>query len=340
MAVGEQRLKRMVRRTGKGEEDGTELTAILRQGDRTYRLYLPLSSEGVDEARLRSQEDYEQMHFVWEQLQKQVCVSYDASRNISEYNDTRYSELNEMVQRQMTLFDPLTQISSINVLLKGGEQAAPVLQTLYQLLREVLDTDILRVEKPNPANRLYFRQGDASIETIDLPDGFRATVAWLADLCATWHKIALHAAQQTDPKHISGIVLLDEIDLHLHPSLQRVLVPRLRKVLPNVQFIVTTHSPMVLASFDRAELVVLDQDHQGAPRPLDRQVFGMSIDDVIEWLMDTPSESKVIEEIMAEGTDADRALYLYQSKEANEERARRLLEERRSLLEELRDESS
>nr|QEO32859.1 hypothetical protein [Candidatus Entotheonella sp.] len=97
---------------------------------------------------------------------------------------------------------------------------------------------------------------------------------------------------------------------------------------------------MVLASFDRAELVVLDQDHQGAPRPLDRQVFGMSIDDVIEWLMDTPSESKVIEEIMAEGTDADRALYLYQSKEANEERARRLLEERRSLLEELRDESS
>jgi len=116
--------------------------------------------------------------------------------------------------------------------------------------------------------------------------GSRSTVAWLADICAAWHERE-GADNNTDPALITGIVLLDEIGLHLHPSLEKVLVPQLRRALPRVQFIVSTHSPMVLSSFDRDELVILDAGSPGGTRQLDRQVFGMTMDDVYSWLMNT-----------------------------------------------------
>src|SRR5262249_34977805 len=186
-------------------------------------------------------------------------------------------------------------------------------------------------------DRIVFAQGDTDVEPVELPDGFRSTIAWLADLCAAWHQSAPpEETAESDPAKIRGIVLLDEIDLHLHPSLQRALIPRLRETLPNVQFIVTTHSPLVLSSFDRAELVVLDRDSKGGIRELDRQIFAFSTDQVYEWLMGTPPQSTVIEEKLSEGNDPDLALYLYQSQDRNEEQAEATLAERKSLIEELR----
>jgi len=117
-------------------------------------------------------------------------------------------------------------------------------------------------------------------------------------------------------------------------------VPRLRAALPNVQFIVTTHSPLVLSSFDRAEIVVLDRDAETGIRELDRQIFAFSTDQVYEFLMGTPPQSTVIEEKLEKGDDPDLALYLYQSKERSEEEARTELAERRRLIEELRGAAS
>ncbi len=119
-------------------------------------------------------------------------------------------------------------------------------------------------------------------------------------------------------------------------TLQRSLVPRLREALPDVQFVVTTHSPLVLSSFDRAELIVLDRDSEKGIRELDRQIFAFSSDQVYEWLMGMPSQSTVIEEMLEKEEDADLALSLYQSKERNEEQARAELESRQDLVERLR----
>lgn len=53
---------------------------------------------------------------------------------------------------------------------------------------------------------------------------------------------------ETSPLEGQGIVLIDEIDLHLHPKWQRVILPKLLKIFPNIQFVVTTHSPFVVQS--------------------------------------------------------------------------------------------
>jgi predicted ATP-binding protein involved in virulence len=54
-----------------------------------------------------------------------------------------------------------------------------------------------------------------------------------------------------------GVVMIDEIELHLHPAWQRNVLPALQQTFPNIQFIVTTHSPQVLGGIERESLFIL-----------------------------------------------------------------------------------
>jgi len=77
-----------------------------------------------------------------------------------------------------------------------------------------------------------------------LGDGYRATIAWLSDLLG-W---ALFYDEKMFETEISGIVLIDEIEQHLHPSWQRKIVRLLNQQFPKIQFIFTTHSPLVASN--------------------------------------------------------------------------------------------
>ncbi|MCB9603019.1 MAG: AAA family ATPase [Sandaracinus sp.] len=88
-----------------------------------------------------------------------------------------------------------------------------------------------------------------------LSQGYQSTFAWVADLLG--HAF-LDAGHAVEPAEMTGIVLLDEVDLHLHPRWQRALVPLLRKIFPRMQFVVTTHSPLVLTGFEAHEIIRLD----------------------------------------------------------------------------------
>lgn len=61
-------------------------------------------------------------------------------------------------------------------------------------------------------------------------------------------------------------MLVDEIDVHLHPTWQVRLIPALKKVFPRLQFIATTHSPMVLPALEQDEVWILSQDDEGSVR--------------------------------------------------------------------------
>ncbi|MDM8523307.1 AAA family ATPase [Desulfococcaceae bacterium HSG8] len=74
-------------------------------------------------------------------------------------------------------------------------------------------------------------------------DGYKNTAAWVLDFI-TWNMLA---GRSLDPDNISGIVLIDEIEQHLHPRWQRHIVKLLREAFPKVQFIATTHSPLCAA---------------------------------------------------------------------------------------------
>ncbi|HVG57021.1 MAG TPA: AAA family ATPase [Hyalangium sp.] len=294
--IGDEWLKR-ARRTVEGLPQSAEIRAWVRSGQELMEVALHMGDSGINPSRLEAEPAYAAMRSFWAaREQGHLLLSYGAGRNLSEYRDSRHATKSEDVRRQMTLFDPLTQVAGVEVLLEQGERARQVLAMLKRLLDEVFEGDALSVEHVD--DTLRFRVGGATVAATELPDGFRATVAWLADLCAAWHAKAPEEAKDGDPSKIRAIVLIDEIDLHLHAALQRILVPRLRKALPEVQWVVTTHSPLVVSSFDSRELVVLDAGPEGpVKRELDRQILAFSTDEVYRWLMGVPPHSAALDEV-------------------------------------------
>jgi predicted ATPase len=329
-------LQRMCRRQTEGEAK-TEIVARLSNGHEELELFLPLGREGIDFQRLETHENINAMRDFWSwRGYHHLLVAYGAGRNLSERLDASMDRYSKDVQCQLTLFDPFAQVAHASVLTSRGALPAAVLAALRQLLESILQDSPVQVARSTEP--LQFQVDGATVAASELPDGFRSLVAWLADLCASWYDQAPEEAKTGDLSRLHGIVLIDEIDLHLHPRLQRTLVPRLRRLLPNVQWVVTTHSPLVLASFDQNELVPLE-GLSVEVRSLDRQILGFTVNDVYEWLMETEPTSAAMDELWASkqhDNDEGLGILLAQSRTVNAEQARRNWEWRKQRLEQFR----
>jgi AAA domain, putative AbiEii toxin, Type IV TA system/AAA domain len=100
-----------------------------------------------------------------------------------------------------------------------------------------------------------------------LPDGLRSTVGWLADFLMRMDVYDQWVAKESLPIDETGrILLLDEVDAHLHPRWQRRILPSIKQSLPDVQVFATTHSPFVIASCSSARIHVLEVDNNGVAR--------------------------------------------------------------------------
>jgi len=232
----------------------------------------------------------------WDRVRQLVIAGYGATRNLSPRFDSASEHLSPDVRHQITLFDPLSQLAGAEVLVARDLPSWPFWDLLQKALQQVFDTDLeITLTSPGTGIRFTVSKKD-NVEAIDLPDGFRSAAAWIADLCFIWCEKAPSLAANGNTSDICGVVLIDEIDLHLHPSLQRALIPRLRKTFPKIQWIVTTHSPLVLANFDVNEIIALDRDSDGNIRELDRQILAFTSDQIYEWLMGTPPTGTAFEE--------------------------------------------
>lgn len=110
-----------------------------------------------------------------------------------------------------------------------------------------------------------------------LSDGVRNMIGMVADIayrCVTLNpQFEVEAAKKTP-----GIVLIDEIELHLHPKWQRRVVEDLKRTFPEIQFIVTTHSPFIIQSLYKGKLINLNSSPSS-------EYKGRSIEDIIEDIM-------------------------------------------------------
>ncbi len=130
-----------------------------------------------------------------------------------------------------------------------------------------------------------------------LGDGYRGTLGWLLDLIGRAY-LAGRLANDGAP---AGIVLIDEIDEHLHPSWQRKLITTLKKSFPKVQFVGTTHSPMAIVNCTHSELLASElQDGVAGVHPL-AGPHGRTADRILrgEWFgltstMDDESEALLV----------------------------------------------
>jgi predicted ATP-binding protein involved in virulence len=88
-----------------------------------------------------------------------------------------------------------------------------------------------------------------------LSDGYRTTLAMVMDIAARMAEANPAASRPLDTE---GVILIDEVDLHLHPGWQQSILPDLMRTFPNIQFIVTTHSPQVVSTVRPEALRVID----------------------------------------------------------------------------------
>ncbi len=134
------------------------------------------------------------------------------------------------------------------------------------------------------------------LEVSQLSDGLRNMLALVADLAYRATRLNPHlkenAAGQTP-----GIVLIDEVDMHLHPAWQQQVLQQLRVAFPVFQFVVTTHSPQVLSTVHARHIRLLGQDREGRPvaaRP-QAESYSRSSADVLQAVMHVEPMPKVDE---------------------------------------------
>lgn len=109
-----------------------------------------------------------------------------------------------------------------------------------------------------------------------LSDGYRNMIGMVADMA--YRCIQLNPGLRENViTETEGIVLIDEIDLHLHPEWQKNIVADLKRVFPKIQFIVTTHSPFIVQSLTKEELIILDKEE-----PADKDPWRKSLEEVAE----------------------------------------------------------
>lgn len=132
---------------------------------------------------------------------------------------------------------------------RGGKALDAVRSALNNLLPDVTFAGIDRERR-----QLMFDTVDGVLPLSALSDGYQAIATWCGDLL---FQITETFQDYSDPLKARGLLLIDEIDLHLHPVWQRKLVSFIRDTLPNIQVVVTTHSPLTVHQAGENELFVV-----------------------------------------------------------------------------------
>jgi len=137
----------------------------------------------------------------------------------------------------------------------------------------------LRVKR-KPRLHMAIDKDGATLNVSQLSQGEKSMMALVGDIA---RRLAMMNQSLENPLHGDGIVLIDEVDLHLHPKWQRSLIQKLSETFPNCQFVLTTHSPLVISDTRDVLCYVLDegvlQERNG--------LYGLDANQVLLSVMDT-----------------------------------------------------
>lgn len=155
-------------------------------------------------------------------------------------------------------------------------------QQVVQLLNKLLAPGNYRFSgKQDKQGDYLFQRGEMPIPFQSLSDGYRAFTGWVADLL-------FHVCHGSPPGKLlvesTGVVLVDEIDLHLHPKWQMQVIATVAKALPRMQFVFTSHSPLVAGSLEWMNIITLKvgaKTNRTQAKRLKQSIHGMDADQIL-----------------------------------------------------------
>lgn len=129
-----------------------------------------------------------------------------------------------------------------------------------------------------------------------LSDGEKCTIALFGDLA---RRMALANPERENPLEGTGVVLIDELDLHMHTSWQRKVLSVLKNTFPNIQFIITTHSPQILGEVDDTfNLFYMFKDGKKIALKSYKSFMGWDTNVILEEVMNTASVNQDIKRML------------------------------------------
>jgi predicted ATP-binding protein involved in virulence len=126
-------------------------------------------------------------------------------------------------------------------LVNQGRELEVVTQTIEKFIPEYKNLRVTRIPVPH----MLIEKNNKTLSLNQLSDGEKNMIAMVGDIA---RRLSMANPNLDNPLEGDGIVMIDEVDLHLHPNWQQRILVSLEEAFPNIQFIVTTHSPQVLTT--------------------------------------------------------------------------------------------
>ena len=143
-------------------------------------------------------------------------------------------------------------------------------------------------------SELAYKDARCEMPISKLSAGYQSLLWMIMDLA---YRVCLLNPELENKSQIRGIVLIDEVDMHLHPKWQWNIVQALRKTFENVQFIIATHSPIVISATKDANLSLLDEEQKVTYLP---ECYGYAVEDVLYYRQESVSRPKKIKRLIDE----------------------------------------
>lgn len=208
-------------------------------------------------------------------IDKMVLFAYGANRPIGSGSLSEYHAdgTRSLTVENSPLMPAEEWLLQQDLLVRHGNGDANVakqrLDTVIGLLKELLPADDIwditfkAIDLSSARQRIAVHvktpYGEVQLRALSL--GYRTLMAWMIDLAV---QLFARYPDSRQPLHEPAVVLIDEIDLHLHPKWQRQLFAGLSAKFPNVQFIVTAHSPLIVQAAGADANIVVLQRPEGA----------------------------------------------------------------------------
>lgn len=235
---------------------------------------------------------------LWDYHREKQSDVFETNNRMNGYVDCVDGTAN--IKLMMNWFSKMTILKYQNQELGLGN--IPELEAVYSAMeacyKKITGSEDVRMQYNVGTRELEVAYLDRSgtwmrIPVNQLSDGYKSTVSLVADIA---YRMAVlnpqllgNVCQETD-----GIVLIDEVDLHLHPTWQQRILSDLREIFPKVQFIVSTHAPAVISTVKSENIVMLDDGKAYEPSG---EVHGKDTNTIISGIMhssERPEEIKML----------------------------------------------
>ncbi len=236
--------------------------------------------------------------FIFANLLSLWWLSENGKRNLEKTFRAAYQNLVDNKQDWEILSGQL--VSSLNQILKKevqqkknaykseGKELKIVTKAIEQFIPEYTSLRVKRVPRPH----MLINKGKEEFNLNQLSDGEKNLITLVGDIA---RRLAIANPYSNDPLKDNGIILIDEIDLHLHPDWQRRMIPHLLETFPNCQFIVSTHSPQVLSHTKPESLFLLKNEKNELTYSHATESYGKNSDRILEDILGVdarPSKEK------------------------------------------------